>query len=184
MKDILISKLTITETWHRPSQFKKISDALPILCADRNYWGLNEVLHTGCDQAKIDFMSAYPDANWWSSTHHVQISTVDPTADEEPDGSRPVRFRTMEQTNVTDANLQKDLLLEYERKFQEQVLRVRVHQVLSRQEDFNHDLIWTMWWSNPDQHFFWSKLYRGPQCRMAFCFIGDDGGLSYESYNK
>ena len=41
MKDSPISKLTITKTGHRPSQFKKISDALPALCADKNYQDLN-----------------------------------------------------------------------------------------------------------------------------------------------
>ena len=34
MKDDLIYKLTSTKTGHRPSQFKKISDALPVFCAD------------------------------------------------------------------------------------------------------------------------------------------------------
>ena len=37
MKDGPIYKLTITEIGHSPSQFKKISDALPVLCADKNY---------------------------------------------------------------------------------------------------------------------------------------------------
>ena len=35
MKDSPISKLTITETGHRPSQFKKLYDALPVFCADK-----------------------------------------------------------------------------------------------------------------------------------------------------
>ena len=37
MKDGPISKLTITETGHRPTQFKKITDTFPILCADKNF---------------------------------------------------------------------------------------------------------------------------------------------------
>ena len=69
MKDGPISKLTITETGHRASQFKKISDALPVLCADKNYGGLNEVLLTGRDKVEDDFIPAYPDANLWSNTH-------------------------------------------------------------------------------------------------------------------
>ena len=71
MKDGPISKLTITKTGQRPSQFKKISDALPILCADKNYQGLDEVLHTGYDLVKAEFMPDYPDANLWSTIHHV-----------------------------------------------------------------------------------------------------------------
>ena len=96
MKDGPISKLTITKTGHRPSQFKKISDALPVLCADKNYQGHNEVLPTGRNRVETDFMLDYPDANRWSTTHHVQISTVNPEADAEPNGSRPVLFQTME----------------------------------------------------------------------------------------
>ena len=49
MKDGPISKLTITKTGHKPSQFKKISNALSVLCADKNYQSLNEVLHTRRD---------------------------------------------------------------------------------------------------------------------------------------
>ena len=36
MKDGPISDLTITETGHRPFQFKKIYNALPVFCADKN----------------------------------------------------------------------------------------------------------------------------------------------------
>ena len=62
MKDGPLSKLTITKTGHRPSQFKKICDVLPVFCADKNYQGLNEVLRTGHDKVKDDFMPAYPNA--------------------------------------------------------------------------------------------------------------------------
>ena len=71
MKDGPISKLTITKTGHRPSQFKKISDALPVLCTDKNYQGLNEVLCTGYDPVEAEFMPEYPDAKLRSTTHHV-----------------------------------------------------------------------------------------------------------------
>ena len=63
MKDSLISKLTITETGHRPSQFKKLSNTLPVFFADKNYGGLDEGLRTGRDKVKNDFMPAYSDAN-------------------------------------------------------------------------------------------------------------------------
>ena len=49
MKDGPISELTITEKGHRPSQFKKLWDVLPVFCADRKYGGLDEVLRTGHD---------------------------------------------------------------------------------------------------------------------------------------
>ena len=71
MNNGLISKLSITETGHRPSQFKKIYDALPVLCADKNYGGFDEVLRTGHDKVENDFMLAYPNANLWSNTHQI-----------------------------------------------------------------------------------------------------------------
>ena len=96
MKDGPISELTITETGHRPSQFKKIYDALPVFCADKNYRGLDEVLRTRSDPVKTDFMPDYPEANRWSTTHHVQISTINPGAEAEANGLRPVCYRIME----------------------------------------------------------------------------------------
>ena len=61
-------------------------------------------------------MLAYPDATWWSTRHHVQISSVEMTADlVEGTNMRPVTYQAMEQIIVTDANLQKQLLSEYDR---------------------------------------------------------------------
>ena len=76
MKGGPISELTITETGYRPSQFKKIYDALPVFCTDKHYGGLDEVLRTGCDKVKEDFMPASPNANLWSNTHQIQVATV------------------------------------------------------------------------------------------------------------
>ena len=76
MKDGPISELTITETEHRPSPFKKLWDALPVFCAYKNYGGLDEVLRTGRDKVEDDFMPDYPDANLWSITHQIQVTTV------------------------------------------------------------------------------------------------------------
>ena len=63
MKDGPISKLIITKTGHRPTQFKKITDALPILCADKNFQGLDVVFWTGRDLVETDFMPTYLNAN-------------------------------------------------------------------------------------------------------------------------
>jgi len=45
MKDGPISKLLITKIGHRSTQFKNIPDTLPVLCADKNFQGLDEVRH-------------------------------------------------------------------------------------------------------------------------------------------
>ena len=63
-------------------------------------------------------MLAYPDTNWWSSIHQVQNASVNPDATEGVNAvtnERPVTYQTVEQTIVTEANLQKQLLSEYER---------------------------------------------------------------------
>ena len=118
MKDGPISELTITERGHRPSQFKKIYDALPVFYADKNYGGLDEVLRTGRDKVKNDFMLAYLDADLWSNTHQIQVASVlagtalvEGTATNE----RVVTYQTVERTIITNENLQKQVLSEYER---------------------------------------------------------------------
>ena len=118
MKDGLISELTITETGNRPSQFKKIYDALPVFCADKNYGGLDEVLRTGRDKVKDDFMPAYPNANLWSNTHQIQVATVAAGValiEGSTTGQHVTTYQLVDQTIVTNANLQKQLLSEYER---------------------------------------------------------------------
>ena len=115
IKDGPISKLIITKTGHRPSQFKKISDALSVLCADKNFGGLDEVLWNGRDLVKTDFMPPYLNATQWFTAHHVHVSIVNPTNQaDRVTGERPVRFQMMEQTHAFGANLQKELLSDYE----------------------------------------------------------------------
>ena len=106
MKDGPLSKLTITETGHRPSQFKKISDALPVFCADKNYQGLDEVLRNGRDLVEDDFMPSYLNATKWSTTNHVQITSVNPEAPADPrTNENPVTYQVLEQTVITNVNL-------------------------------------------------------------------------------
>ena len=39
-----ISKLLIIKTGHTLTQYKKIIDTLPVLCTDKNFQSLNEVI--------------------------------------------------------------------------------------------------------------------------------------------
>ena len=59
MKDNSTFKLIITKTGYRPNQYKKIVDTLPV---SKKYQGLNEVVWTGNNLVKEDFMSLYPDS--------------------------------------------------------------------------------------------------------------------------
>ena len=78
MKDGPISKLIITKTGYQPTQYKKIIDTLPVLCADKNYRGIDDVIQTENDLVETDFMTNYPDADQWSTTRHVEIETINP----------------------------------------------------------------------------------------------------------
>ena len=77
MKDGCISKLTITETGHRATQYKKIIDTLSVLCAEKNFTYINDVLHTWTNLQEVTFLPPYPDSDQWSNTYSVEIKTVD-----------------------------------------------------------------------------------------------------------
>ena len=116
MKDSPISKLLITKTRHRSTQFKKITDTLPVLCADENFLGLSEFIPTGRDLVETDFMPTYPEATQWSNTYHLEIQTVDPTVNLDANTRvRPPITIMVQKAHVFDANLQKRLLLQYKR---------------------------------------------------------------------
>ena len=89
MKDGPISKLISTKTGHKPTQYKKIVDTLPVLCVDKNYKGFDEVLQTGNDLVEANFMPLYPDAIKWSTTHQVQVSSVNSLDVPAANGSYP-----------------------------------------------------------------------------------------------
>ena len=106
--DSRISKLAITETGYRPSQFKKIYDTLLVFYTDKNYSGLDEVICTGRDKVEDDFMPAYPNANLWSTTHQIQVASVLPEAalvEGITANKRVVTYKLVEQIIITNANL-------------------------------------------------------------------------------
>ena len=96
MKVKPICKLIVTKTGYQPTQYKNIVDTLSILCADENYWGIDDVIWTEKDLVETNFMPTYPNANQWSTTHHVQISTVNLADPEAADGLHPPIFKTLE----------------------------------------------------------------------------------------
>ena len=191
MKDSRISKLLITKTGHRPTQFKKIIDTLSVLCVDENFQGLDEVLWTGIDPVESNSMLTYPDATWWSNAHHVEIQTVAPGATiDATTGVCPFICIVGEQTHVFDANLQKQLLSEYKRKSKnksleywkfltnkkalitiilDSAMKQPKPKVLSKKP--------TQWTVKQNLINFINRL-------QTLCFGGDDGGLSYWPYKQ
>ena len=62
MKDGCISKLTITKTGHQATQYKKMIDTLLVLCTDKNFRHIDDVLHTWADLLEATFLPSYPDS--------------------------------------------------------------------------------------------------------------------------
>ena len=105
MKDSPICKLIITETGYRPTRYKKVIDTLPVLCVEKNYQGLDDIIWNGIDLVKADFTSPYPDADLWSTTHYVEIRTINPVNVAVADGSRTPTITMERQTYVFEANI-------------------------------------------------------------------------------
>ena len=63
-------------------------------------------------------MPAYPKVTLWSHTHRIQVSTVADKANlvEGVLTERVTTYKLVNKTIITDANLQKQLLSEYNRK--------------------------------------------------------------------
>ena len=116
MKDGYISKLTITETKHQATQYKKIIDTLPILCADKNYRCSNDVLCTQIDLDEADSTPPYPNSDLWSNTYDVEIKTVDRLIVSLGNSNGPVIIVVEQRIYVFDANLQSKLLLDFDQK--------------------------------------------------------------------
>ena len=194
IKDGPISELTITETGHRPSQFKKLYDALPVFFADKNYGGLDEVFCTGHDQVKGDFMPAYPNATLWSHTHQIQVATVaDAVAliEGSLSGERVATYEVVNKTIVTDANLQKQLLSEHKRnpklKSQEYSKFLQDKKslitILYGQCDEATQTKIALGDNYTDDRNEGSLLVFVEQLH-AICFGGNNGGLSYPPYKQ
>ena len=194
MKDGPISELTITETGHRPSQFKKLWDTLPIFCADKNYDGLDEVLCTGRDQVEDDFMPAYPNANIWSHTHQIHVATVAAGAAQIEGtltGKRAITYELVNETIITNANLQKQLLSEYKRnskiksqeysKFLQDKKSLCITLYGQCDEATQTEIpLGDNYAEDRDEKWLLAIIEK----LRAICFGGDDGGLSYPPYKQ
>ena len=71
MKDGCISKMTITESGHQATQCKKTIDTIPVLCADKNYRYIDDVLCTWINLDEANFTPPYQNSGQWSNTYSV-----------------------------------------------------------------------------------------------------------------
>ena len=118
IKDGCISKLTITENEHQATQYKKIIDILPVLCTNKNYRFIDDVLCTWTNVIEADFTPPYPDSDLWSNSYDVEIKTVDRLVVPLGNSKLPPIIRLEQKTHVFNANLQKQILSAFEHKSQ------------------------------------------------------------------
>ena len=60
MKGGCLHKLTITECTHQATQYKKLIDALPVLCTDKGFRFVNDIICTDRELVKASFLPSYP----------------------------------------------------------------------------------------------------------------------------
>ena len=75
MKDSYFHKLTITECTHQATQYKKIINALPVLCVDKEFRFVDNGICTNTVLVKTAFLPLYPNKALWSNVTNVQMDT-------------------------------------------------------------------------------------------------------------
>ena len=104
MKEGPLFKLTITKGGQRTTQYKKIIDALPVLCADKGFRYVGKIICTEMELVEATFVPSYPDTTKWSSDHEVYDKVVDrsqlPVA-----GLHPMMSILTKKTIITNSNL-------------------------------------------------------------------------------
>ena len=121
-------------------------------------------------------MLAYPNANLWSHTHQIQVANVAAGAAQTEGsltGKHAITYKLVNETIVTDANLQKQLSSEYERnsKIKSQEYSKFLQDNFGLGDNYTED---------HDE----GRLLAFIERLRAICFGGDNGGLSYQSYNQ
>ena len=158
MKDGPTSKSIITKTKHQPTQYKKIIDTLPVLCADKNYQGIDDVIWTGHDLVENGLHANLSRRR----VYHPPCGNYDCR----PNQSSSYQWLTHPPNHYGIGNTRlwrkypEGVTIGIQTRFRNQVSRVL--QVPYRQEGFNHIHIWTMRQSNEDQNYSWNKLRSEP----------------------
>ena len=76
-----------------------------MLCADKNYQGIDDVIQNIIDLVEADFTPAYPNANLWSNTYNVEITSIVSAKVPLANGSRTPIIRLKQQMCVFNINL-------------------------------------------------------------------------------
>ena len=139
-------------------------------------------------------MPAYPNANLWSNTHQIQVASVLPEAalvEGTIPNERVVTYKFVEQTIVTNKNLQKQLLSEYKHNFKNKsqeyskFLRDKksLITILFEQCDEATQTEIALGNNYTDDHDE-GRLLAFIERLHAIWFSGNNGGLSYAPYKQ
>ena len=139
-------------------------------------------------------MSAYPNANLWSHTHQIQVATVAAGATQiegSLTGKRTTTYELVDETIVTNANLQKQLLSEYERnsknksqeysKFLQDKKALCTIIYLQCDEATQTEIALG---DNYTEDRNEGRLLAFIERLRSICFGSNDGGLSYPPYKQ
>ena len=116
MKDGCISKLKITESGHQGTKYKQIIDTLPAYYG-QIYRCIDDVLCNGTNLVKADSTPPYQDSDLWSNTYNIEITTVNKLAVPLANSKLLPIIKLEKKTHVFKANLQKQLLSDFDQKF-------------------------------------------------------------------
>ena len=189
MKDGCLNKLIITECSHRATQFKKIHNVLPVLCAYKGFNFIDNVIRKNKELEKVDHLPVYPDETRWSTILNVEINTVYPTAAADASGACPNSKVVAKKTHVFDANLQKKLLSQYDlnskinsQEWAKHIADKKAFMTIISGECEDATLtklaLGTTYAVDRDE----GNLIKFLDRLKLICYKSDDGGLSYKTY--
>lgn len=183
LQESCLKGVVITDNTNlRPTQYKKMMDALPTYCAKEGYEGLVQILRDKEEWDEHTFFSKEPDANQWSTTMEVKVA-VDKN-------DQPVLLK---KTFITDPNLKEKLWGKYQRDIKSEekrwnscqadkqalitIIRGQLDDGTRNELDLHEDYKAEMAKKNKNLLTILRVLY-------SICHGNADGGLSFTPYKN
>ena len=114
---VYLHKLTIAKSGHQSTQCKKIPDALPGFCKDKNYKYIDGIISTNTELTEAYFLPAYPVKTQRSSMHHLNLEFVDPIVGLDVlSSASPTCAEMVEKSPIFNSNLQEQVLSDYDQQ--------------------------------------------------------------------
>ena len=99
------------------TQLKKVLNALPGLCQDKNYKYINDIISTNTKLTKVYFLFVYLVRTQRSSTHHENLRFINPIIGLEVlSGTSPIDIEMIENPLIFNLNLQEQVPPDYDQE--------------------------------------------------------------------